>query len=294
MTYQLIINEFSEYLNVIGYRSNSVRMLMKGVRDFTFWLCKQGVYELDELRYSDLQNYQKYLEHRPNERRAGGLSSKMVRDYLWAVKLLLEQELHRGRLRKNLMSAYPLPACEMVRREVLNPNEIEELYEVCDTVKERLILHLHYGLGLRRMEAQRVNIEDLDAGLQWLQVRRGKNDKGRMLPLVAPIRADIQEYVNDERPETNSLALLINTSGRRQRGASSLRQLKGLLDRAGIVKKVDLHCLRHSVATHLLHNGLEIEKLKVWLGHSHLSSTQNYIHYDSQSVFVSALSTSDR
>lgn len=294
MNYQLIINDFKQYLQIVGYKQGAIAMLLKGANEFTNWLEQHQIYQLEQLTYKDLKAYHDYLSNRPNESRSGGLSSKMVRDYLWAIKLFLEQALRQGKVSKNLMTAYPMPKTEIIKRALLQKSEIKELYAVCETIKERLILDLHYGLGLRRMEVEQLNISDLSEDWNWVQIRKGKGGKGRNLPLINQIQSNIQRYLQVERPATNSDALLINQKGNRQRGASNLRQLKKLLDRTNIDKNIDLHCLRHTIATQLINSGLSLEKLRLWLGHSHLSSTQNYIHHDDQRIFISALSTQDR
>ena len=83
-----------------------------------------------------------------------------------------------------------------------------------------------------------------------------------------------------EIKKVNYKAFLLNINHKRLRGASALLILKKLLKRAKITKKIDLHCLRHSIATHLIHKGMPLEQVRDYLGHSHLESTQKYIHYD--------------
>jgi integrase/recombinase XerD len=293
LDFDLIIKEFGEYLSTVGYRIATQRMLYSVAKNFLNYLIDNGIGDLEALERQDIVAWHKSLENRPNQRRSGALSSSTIRGYLWALQMLLEQELHRGRLSRNLMTAYPMPKAENRKRETLTSLEIKELYEACETLKERIILHLHYGLGLRRTEAERLNIEDLDLSKGWLQVKKGKYDKGRALPLTSQLSSDFERYLREERPITTNPALLINQRGNRQSGSSNLKMLKALLNRACIHKEIDLHCLRHSIATHLIESGLDIEKLRLWLGHSQIESTKNYIKHDPTRIFISKIQPED-
>ena len=293
LNFDLIINEFGAYLKTVGYRSTTQKMLYSAAESFLTHLKDNGIADLECLEREDISDWHKSLENRPNQRRAGALSSSTIRGYLWALQIFLEQELQRGRLSRNLMTAYELPKAENRKRETLTTLEIKSLYAACETLKERIILDLHYGLGLRRMEAERLNIEDLDLGKGWLQVKRGKYDKGRSLPLTNQLAKDFERYLREERPPTTNEALLINKRGKRQSGNSNLQALKCLLERAFIHKTIDLHCLRHSIATHLIASGLDIEKLRLWLGHSQIESTKTYIKHDATRIFTSKIQSED-
>ncbi len=289
LNFDLIIKDFGEYLTTVGYRSATQTMLYSAAKNFLNYLKDTGTEDLEALERSDLEAWRKSLENRPNQRRTGALSSSTIRGYLWAVELLLEQELHRGRLSRNLMSGYPMPKAENQKRETLTAAETKQLYEVCGTLNERIVLHLHYGLGLRRSEAEGLNIEDLDLKKGWLQVRKGKYDKGRSLPLTNQLIRDFERYLREERPITVNNAFLINKKKNRQRGNTNLKTLKSLLERANIQKNIDLHCLRHSIATQLIESGLSIEKLRLWLGHSQIESTKTYIKHDPARIFTSKI-----
>ena len=289
--FRVILREFGEYLTAVGYRKSTQKGLYQAVQSFLIQLEEKGIQELEALERTDLEDWHRELKERPNKRRSGALSNASIRGYLWAVQLLLEQELQKGRLSRNLMSAYPMPRAEHQKRESLTREEIKALYAACETLKERLILHLHYGLGLRRSEAGRLNTDDLDLTKGWIRIKKGKYEKGRSLPLTLELTKDFERYLQEERPKTEENALVINNKGKRQRGNSSLNTLKKLLNKACIHKEIDLHCLRHSIATHLIQSGLDIEKLRLWLGHSRIESTKTYIGHDPERVFKSKVQT---
>jgi len=289
--YQKPYDFFSLYIQAIGYKRHSQSSLQLGVKEFFSWLITQGIYSLTIVDLETIKSYQVYLENRPNKRTSGGLSSKMIRDYLWSISLLFKTLEQGGRLSYNPMSGYRLPSVENKKRALLTVLEINELYEVCESLKERCVLHLYYGLGLRRSEGQLVNLSDLDYKNGWLSIRKGKGGKGRNMPLTARIKTDLKNYVLTERPRVSQAALLLNIQSKRLSGQSALRILKKLLQKAGISKCIDLHCLRHSIATHLINQGMSLEKVRTYLGHAHLESTQRYLHYDIKRLFTEQVSS---
>lgn len=120
--------------------------------------------------------------------------------------------------------------------------------------------------------------EDIDWKRNYLHIRKGKGAKARYVPFNEKIAADLTAYYPHYR---NHLLLqatpvfLIGQRGRIQGGSINDR-LKLLAERAGINKPLNLHLLRHSIATHLLQKGMDIEQIASFLGHSTLEATQIY------------------
>lgn len=265
-----------DYLKALGYQKATQRGILLGCKAYLNWLKKP----IDQTARADIKAYHQYLENRPNKLFVGGLSSKMIRDYLWQISLLYKLLQQDNILPKNPMSGYPLPKVTNQSRPLLDIAQIQQLYKVAETKKEVALLHLYYGLGLRRSEGVALNLEDVDYKNGWLIVEKGKGGKGRSIPLTPRIQADLKAYVLQERPSNQERAFLLNTKQRRMSGQSALRLLRKLLKRANLPKEIDLHGLRHSIATHLIHKGMPMEQVRDYLGHAHLESTQKYIHYD--------------
>jgi integrase/recombinase XerD len=274
------LRELAQYLKAVGYQKGTQKTIILGCKQFIKWLKMP----LEQTTRAEIKTYHKYLENRPNQLFEGGLSSKMIRDYLWAISLLFKLLEQDNKLLKNPMSGYPLPRVTSQRREVLELEEIQALYKVTENLKEVAILHIYYGLGLRRSEGVSLNLEDVDYKNGWLYVNKGKGGKGRNIPLTPKLQKDLKAYVLEYRKSIENKAFLLNTKDRRLQGQSAIIILKKLLERANITKKIDLHCLRHSIATHLIHKGMPLEQVRDFLGHSHLESTQNYIHYEPRKV----------
>jgi integrase/recombinase XerD len=131
-----------------------------------------------------------------------------------------------------------------------------------------------------------VDIGDINFERAILHVRKGKNYKERLVPVSKTSLKYLQDYIYDHRPEIvrgiKSEALFISMKARRMDGQTMLLRLKQLQHQTEnedlIEKEIGLHTLRHSIATHLLQAGMELESIARFLGHSTLESTQIYTH----------------
>ena len=143
------------------------------------------------------------------------------------------------------------------------------------------MLAAYYGCGLRRNEGVNLDISDILFDKNFVFVRKGKNYKERYVPMSAGVKEDLQNYIDFVRPvliKSNAKALFLNQHGKRLGSNSMADRLQNLKEKSEINKEAGLHALRHSIATHLLQSGMELEKIKRFLGHSSLESTQIYTH----------------
>jgi integrase/recombinase XerD len=288
-TYGKLVVEMERYAQAMGYKDGTKKAIKWGLISFLEWLESKNIYAIEKVNRGTIKRYHEYLKNRPNKMGSGGLSSSMIVEYLWTVRMLFKYQEQCEKIKKNPMSGYPSPKVENQKRMILNRSEIEQLYEVCETIKERIVLHLYYGLGLRRSEGVALNIKDIDFKNGWLYVLEGKGGKSRNVPLAKGIQSDFKQYLLGEERRLRSSALLLNKQQNRLQGYSALKILRKLLKRANLNEKIDLHCLRHSIATHLIKEEMPVEQVRVFLGHDHLETTQKYIHYEPTEVFKSAL-----
>lgn len=173
---------------------------------------------------------------------------------------------------------FSLPAIEHSNKmpTVLNATEVKQLIKVCDLLKHRLLLGLCYGCGLRCGEVRNLRIGDADIERGMLHVRQGKGSKDRVIPLGTMLCRGIKEYLQAERPRT--FLFEGHTGGAfSQRGAQWV--MSQALKKTCIIKEdVSLHTLRHTYATHLLEQGVNILTIKELLGHAHIDTTMIYLH----------------
>ena len=164
--------------------------------------------------------------------------------------------------------------------------EIRRLYGVTGEdvlgIRDRAMLSVFYGCGLRLQEGTSLECSDILHDRKMLYVRRGKGYKERYVPIAEKSYLDILVYIEQGRPELLqrpcAVLFLDANKGRPIHKQSLYLRIKGLVHKAGISKEVGTHTLRHSIATHLLQSGMKLERIKDFLGHAALDSTQIYTH----------------
>lgn len=148
-----------------------------------------------------------------------------------------------------------------------------------EDLRDRAILELLFSTGLRVSELSRLNIENVNLKAGEFAVR-GKGDKLRVVFLSAGAKISVNEYL--ARRKDLSPALFVNLGRNHEPDRLTPRSVQRLVKkyavRAGIVKRITPHTLRHSFATDLLRNGADIRSVQAMLGHSSITTTQVYTH----------------
>ena len=277
-----IVDQFRSHLIRLGYGESSVKMLPNCVEDF-IRITKKSI---EHISSQDIINYYEYLQQRPSQRDQGGLSESYINHHIYSLKLFFAWQEQSGLIKLNPISSLSFKQPESKRRVILSIAEVHQLYEVSESKKERAILSLFYGCGLRRSEGERLNVKDVHFRSGLLYVRSGKGGKRRVLPMSEKVSADINDYLENERSwKDKQEALMLNSRGARMRGNTYNTAVKKLVEKSGIEKQISLHSLRHSIATHLLQGGLSVEYVRTFLGHKHLESTQIYTHVNKEQLW---------
>ena len=277
-----IVKDFKQHLERLGYSKTSLQMLPSCLKDFLEYNTKA----VAEITSADILNYHQHLQERPNKKRPGGLSESYINHHIYALKLYFGWEEEKGNITENPISSLEFKAPTSPPREILTQEEIKELYESCETLKEKAVLNLFYGCGLRRIEGEKLNLKDVHFRSNLLYVREGKNSKRRAVPMSEKVKEELKNYVLKERKaKEEEQAFIINKIGKGQCGYGLNRLFKELVSKTQISKEVSLHSLRHSIATHLLESGLPIENVRDFLGHKHLESTQIYTRVNKKQLW---------
>jgi len=159
---------------------------------------------------------------------------------------------------------------------ILNRTELKELFNTPKLLKHRVMLALIYSAGLRSAEVSKLMIADIDFERKTIHIKQSKYKKDRMVPLSDYISFGLKKYLNLEKPDK----WLFNGKehdGRYSRSGVSW-VMREALKYSNIQKKVNLHSLRHSYATHLLEDGVNIVVIKDLLGHATIATTMIYLH----------------
>ena len=159
---------------------------------------------------------------------------------------------------------------------VLGRDEVKSLIKCADLLKHKLLVSLLYGCGLRCGEVRAIRLRDIDLSRGMLLVRKIKGNYDRYVPLGKLLVKGITQHI-DSTGATDYLFTGADFDSRySQKGVQWV--VKNLCKKAGIRKEVTTHTLRHTYATHLLEDGLDIVSIKELLGHANIETTVVYLH----------------
>ena len=290
-------DRFYQYQKRLGYVEETCNTRRLYINEFLSWLEQKGQIEIQQVQFHEIQSYYNYISERPNKSEPGVLSQKTTFGHMKTVEHLFTMLQSEGEILVNPISTlkFPYPRQES-ERQVLTQEEINELYEVCESSWERSILSLAYGCGLRVGELEQMNIEDIRLREKILIVPKGKGNKRRVVPMSKGVVSDLSDYYFNERTDftygrdykPKDDAFMLNTRGGRMREFTYNKYLKRLIERTENKtikeKEISIHNLRHSIATHLIEQGIPVQQVRQFLGHSQLETTQVYTHISKQQL----------
>jgi site-specific recombinase XerD len=289
MTYRHYTESFKEWLEVLNWNAASVDNIPRQLQEFFNWLERNNVNQIDEVTRENVDSFYSYIKYERRNLRTGEmLRPQTLNGFIRSVRLFAHylEETEQGRLPVSLV----YEKGEAHVRQVLTVEEVQQLYQTTNEdhygIRERAILSLYYGCGLRSGEGIALNLEDVSLDQQMVYVRKGKGYKERYVPFVEKQREDFEQYIKYSRPQLlrdgSENAFLIGHMGKRISYTILLRTLKSLQKKTGNEtlkeKTIGMHALRHSIATHLMHHGMKFDYIGQFLGHSSLDSTQVYTH----------------
>jgi integrase/recombinase XerD len=291
------IHSFTNYLQTLGYSKRTISGLPNHVAEFFFQLKKKKIENIEDITPQHLQAHFSYLQERPNIRRGGTLSNSSIQTHIYAIRLFFHWQQLSGAITINPISGFVFQTSTPNPKEILTQEEIKQLYEACQTLKDKALLAIFYGCGLRRTEAEQLDIRDIHFTKQLLYVREGKGKKRRVIPMSKTITQDLQNYYLHERgmllstaQEWGEVAFMINKRGGRMKGERCYRRIKELIQLTENeelkIKGIGLHSLRHSIASHLLENGLTVTYIRDFLGHEFLATTQIYTRVSKKQLTI--------
>jgi integrase/recombinase XerD len=285
--YQQLEQAFEAWLFVLGYSESSRYNLPVHVREFLYYQETQNK-ELRNWSANDFDCFIKHCSNRKNERRTGGLSSAHINKMIHALDLL--QQYLRKVNQLDFYYKIPRLVAEPKVIAIFSQTEIKQLYEACDDsiygFRNKVLLGLCYGCGLRKGEAIDLELEDIWWDKKLLQVRKSKTKKSRLVPITNQVLNDLKQYKNQARilllQTQISPFFLVNNRGKKLGKQAFYKSFIQLLERANLEAR-GLHSLRHSIASHLAASGMKSEQIAQFLGHQTLDSTQIYVHYKNKS-----------
>lgn len=165
---------------------------------------------------------------------------------------------------------------------ILSRQEIWSMLQQAKLLKHKILIGLLYGCGLRCMEVRNIELKHLDYDRCLLHIVQSKGNKDRYVPLSLHLIRGIKTYISIEHPQKYLFEGHGNPQGKGFDGRYSQRgvqwAVKTVAAQAGILKDVHTHMLRHTYATHLLEDGVNILTVQKMMGHSNIDSTMLYLH----------------
>ena len=189
-----------------------------------------------------------------------------------AIKFYFETVLGQSRMLFDL----PRPQKPSLLPKVLDNTEVKKILAQKANIKHKAILMLAYSAGLRVSEISRLKIADVDSARMQIRVERAKGKKDRVVMLSQVLLKTLREYYKSYKPQTYLF------EGYNPGSALTVRSIQAIfkdaLGKAKINKKIGIHGLRHSFATHLLEAGTDLRIIQELLGHNDPNTTMRYTH----------------
>jgi len=279
------VGRFSDFLaHGKGYSGHTVR-------NYASDLCQFLVYLRDHeagrpVEDADVYVIRGFLASRHARNRKASVGRKLS-----ALRTFYQFLIREGRAKVNPASLLAMPRKEQMLPSFLTVDDAFRLVEAPGEdsflhARDRAMLELLYGSGLRVSELVSLDVPDVRVDLQVLRVL-GKGRKERIVPFGNKAREALGRYLEhreslagkDALPAGKAeKALFLNRSGRRLTTRSVARRLDHHIRGIGLPRQVSPHALRHSFATHLLDAGADLRSIQELLGHASLSTTQRYTH----------------
>ena len=278
------LNDFKYYLETDKALSlNTIEAYMRDLRFYAIFLKKyQHVFDVNDIESGMIEKYMLSLKRE-------GLSKLSIARKLTSIK-----EFHKFLKDEHMCETNPAQFVDTVKQDkklpsVLSIDEVDKMLESIDTstplgMRNRAMMEVMYGCGLRVSETITLKVGDIHLNSKYINVI-GKGDKERIIPIGDIASEALRDYITVARKEltknTFSDYIFLNYKGEPLTRQAVFKYIKQLAKDNNITKEISPHTLRHSFATHLLENGVDLRYVQEMLGHEDISTTQVYTHLDS-------------
>src|SRR6185312_1170894 len=267
---------YLEWMRARGASPATLRAYRADLGQLGRWLAAAGIAPED----ADTRTLRRYAAHLGTLRYAPATAARK----LSAVRGVYAWMHDRGAIERSPATLVPGPKKARTLPATLSPNEMDRLLDAPAgtsprDLRDRALLELLYGCGLRAAEACDLDVADVRLDAEHVRVT-GKGRKQRIVPLGGAATAALQRYLARGRPQMASGPygrLFVSVRGRPLHPSDVRRSLLRALDRAGIAERSP-HALRHTFATHLLEGGADLRSIQDLLGHASVGTTQVYTH----------------
>jgi site-specific recombinase XerD len=290
MSFEALLSLYLESLRSRRRGESQLKTAAQGLSRFFAHLEKKGIRSVRQVREADVLAFVRSLARERSPRTGRRLAANTCSLYVSVVRRFFAFLEERRLVFQSPARDVPLPTRIRLPRAI-GERDVARLLEAPSSStplgqRDRALLELLYGSGLRLKECVRLDLVDLDLKTGTLLVRNGKGKKDRYVPLTGGARTVLETYLQEARPllaeRWDDGSLFLSRRGRRL-GDMSVRMI---VKRAGAKMglKVTTHVLRHSYATHLLKGGADVRHVQKLLGHKDISTTTLYTKVDTSSL----------
>ncbi len=281
-----LLKEFEYYLKITKNLSvNSISSYVADLKEYIAFIEKNyGISNPNLITLQHIRNFVARLKRK-------GVSKNSISRKISSIRSF-HKFLHQERLvASNVALLIHPPKKDNELPTVLSTAEIDALMVAAEgdsplEMRNRAMLELLYGCGLRISELLALRIADLHLNMGFLNIS-GKGNKERIVPIGAEAIVTTKRYIEKGRPKLKTELgdiLFVNNRGKAMSRVGFYKVLKKLTVKAGITKEVSPHTLRHSFATHLLENGVDLRIIQELLGHEDISTTQVYTQVNKEKL----------
>lgn len=282
-----LVNDFSYYLkNEKGLSKNTVDAYVRDLEQYQSFLSRY--HKIDQVTQITEKHIEAFLKSLKNQ----SMSAKSLSRKLTAIKSFHQFAFQEKETQNDVSIHIKSPKIEKHLPTVLSVDEVVSLLESIDPstplgLRNMALMELIYGSGLRVSELLSLSLEDIHLNQAYLRVT-GKGNKERVVPISDMAVIALRNYITKGRDslitERTSM-LFLNSTGQTLSRVGFFKVLKKLSKDANLNEsKISPHTLRHSFATHLLENGMDLRTLQTLLGHEDISTTQIYTHISQKRI----------
>lgn len=252
---------FLDYMERKRYSKNTIKNYVSQVRSFQRFCCDKYFSLIED---ESLHRYINYIVYTKK------VSSSYQNIAVNAIKLYFKTVYF-----KKIPKCILRPRKSKTLPTVLSEKEVVDILNSIKNIKHKTAVSLIYSAGLRVSEAVNLKLKDIDWSRGIITIRQSKGKKDRQVGLANNISIMIKEYLGEYTPKSY---LLEGQKGGQYSVKSIQNVFKKACEKANIVKKATVHTLRHSYATHLLENGIDLRIIQELLGHNSSKTTEIYTH----------------
>jgi integrase/recombinase XerD len=257
--------EMVRRMHLRGFAGRTQESYLRWVRE----LVRFSKVSAEDLKQRHVDGYLSYLSG------VRQLSASSVNQACCAIRFFFREVLKREPTGMVTVRSQRAPIRVPV---TLSQGEVQRLLDAAPKLRDRAMMELAYGGGLRLMEVVRLRPADIDSQRMIIRVNQGKGRKDRNVMLSTGLLETLRQYWRQETRPKRPWLFPGKKRGRHLDPTVTQRAFVEAKQRAGISKDVTFHSLRHTFATHLLEAGVSTRRIQVLMGHRCLSTTERYLH----------------